>query len=98
MSVTGHRTPSMFRRYAGMVYTREQEEALAAREALLQSERKKAADAQRLGDHWATQKEKGEQLLPEPRLSEPSTGRLLALYGRKGYGTVGRSTPSRTRK
>jgi integrase len=41
MSVTGHETPSMFRRYAGIIDQREQEAALAAREALLAQEKSK---------------------------------------------------------
>jgi integrase len=39
MSVTGHETPSMFRRYAGIIDPREQEAALAAREVLLADEK-----------------------------------------------------------
>lgn len=39
MSVTGHVSPIMFRRYAGIIDSTEQEAALAAREALLTRER-----------------------------------------------------------
>jgi hypothetical protein len=39
MSVTGHETPSMFRRYAGIIDPKEQEAALAAREVLLAEEK-----------------------------------------------------------
>jgi integrase len=43
MSVTGHETPSMFRRYAGIIDPREQEAALTAREALLIEEKENIA-------------------------------------------------------
>jgi hypothetical protein len=44
MSVTGHETNAMFRRYAGIIDPSEQLEALARRDALLQRERERAEE------------------------------------------------------
>jgi integrase len=41
MTITGHQSAQIFRRYAGIIDPKEQEAAFAAREALLESERKK---------------------------------------------------------
>jgi integrase len=43
MSITGHVSPIMFRRYAGIIDPSEQQAALAAREALLERERSNVA-------------------------------------------------------
>jgi hypothetical protein len=39
MTITGHESSQVFRRYAGIVDPKEQEAAFVAREVLLQSER-----------------------------------------------------------
>jgi hypothetical protein len=46
MSITGHETAGIFRRYS-IVDTRDQEAALAAREALLQSHESNVASLRR---------------------------------------------------
>jgi len=38
MSITGHETPAMFRRYAGLISPKEQDALLTARDALLERE------------------------------------------------------------
>jgi integrase len=48
MTITGHESPQVFRRYAGIIDPKEQEAAFAAREALLQSEREKESNVARL--------------------------------------------------
>jgi integrase len=48
MSVTGHETPSMFRRYAGIIDPKEQAAALAAREAFLEKEREEESQRTRV--------------------------------------------------
>lgn len=45
MTITGHQSPQVFRRYAGIVDPKEQEAAFAAREALLQTERDSVSSA-----------------------------------------------------
>ena len=44
MTITGHESAQVFRRYAGIIDPKEQEAAFAAREALLQSERAKESN------------------------------------------------------
>ncbi len=44
MTITGHETAQIFRRYAGLVDPEEQKAAFAAREAFLENERAKQSD------------------------------------------------------
>lgn len=65
MSVTGHQTTSMFRRYAGIIDPREQDAALTARDELLKKRAEEDSNVARIGsageshDFPTTSKEKG---------------------------------------